>query len=35
MGRRRNKNRNGNSYRTPNDIQRNWGNDWYNHYYYY
>lgn len=35
MARRRNKNRNGNSYRTPNDIQRNWGNDWYNHYYYY
>lgn len=35
MARRRSKNRNGNSYRTANAIQREWGNDWYTHYYYY
>lgn len=35
MARRRSKNRNGNSYRTANAIQREWGNDWYVHYYYY
>ena len=32
---RRNKNRNGNSYRSASDIQREWGNEWYVHYYYY
>ena len=35
MARRRNKNRNGNSYRSAYAIQREWGNDWYTHYYSY
>ena len=32
---RRNKNRNGNSYRSAYAIQREWANDWYTHYYSY
>lgn len=29
------RNRNRNSYKTPNELEREWGNSWFNHYYQY